>query len=229
MPYLNQIIATVWNAVPTIAITRKFSYRTTNIGLLIMSTFRTNAGDIILTSSKLHIRAIHHTLSEIGTKRLFSYQRIAVKRNCKGQKLLVEANGKLASILKHSFPYLIIHLLFAEISRALPISPLVTTDPFRWWGHYLFTPDHDSDTSLATLISHPSTEGIFASSRMSVEEKKKHSVQFSYRLNQIFYRSINFSHSACNDDSLLLIPKTNQPQCITAFYRNVTFLLSVQM
>ena len=43
----------------------------------------------------------------------------------------------MASILKHSFSYIIIHLLFTEISRALPISPLVTTDSFRWWGHYL--------------------------------------------------------------------------------------------
>ena len=43
-----------------------------HIGLLIadtMSTFQTNAGNIILTLSKLHNRAIHHILSEIGTKR----------------------------------------------------------------------------------------------------------------------------------------------------------------
>ena len=75
---------------------------------------------------------------KLGQKRWFSYQGIAIRRNYKGQKLLVEANGKLASILKYSFPYLIIHLLFAEISRALPISPLVTTDPFLWWRRYFF-------------------------------------------------------------------------------------------
>ena len=51
-------------------------------------------------------------------------------------------------ILKHSFPYLIIHLLFREISRALPDSPLVTTDPVRWWRHYLFfASDHDRHLS----------------------------------------------------------------------------------
>ena len=43
---------------------------------------------------------------------------------------------------------------------------------FDGGGTNFYTPDHDSGTSLATLISHPSTEGIFTSSRMSVEEKK---------------------------------------------------------
>ena len=50
---------------------RKTTTTTTKIWLLIfdtMSTCQTNAGKIILTSSKLHIRTIRHTLSEIRTK-----------------------------------------------------------------------------------------------------------------------------------------------------------------
>ena len=57
---------------------------------------------------------------------------------------------------------------------------------------------------------------------MSVEEKKNHSAQCSYKLNQLFHCSINFSHSACDDDLIILIPKTNQSQCITSFYRYAT-------
>ena len=104
MLYINQIIATVWNTVPTTLCKYiKFSYCTTNVWLLIfdtVSTFQTNAGNIILASSKLHIRAVHHTLSKIGTKRWFSYQGIAVKRNYKRQKSLVEANEKHGFDLK---------------------------------------------------------------------------------------------------------------------------------
>ena len=89
----QQLIANTWT----------FLYRTTNIGLLIsdtMSAFQTNAGNVILTLSKLHIRAIHHALSEIGTQRRFGYQGIAIRRNYKRQKSLVEANGKHGFDLK---------------------------------------------------------------------------------------------------------------------------------
>ena len=104
-----------------------------HIGLLIadtMSTFQTNAGNIILTLSKLHIRAIHHTLSEIGTKRGFSYQGSAIERNYKGQKSLVEANGKHGFDLKTLISIFNYSSSFYGDSRALPISPLVNTDPF---------------------------------------------------------------------------------------------------
>ena len=109
-----------------------------------MSTFETNAGKIVLTSSKLQIRAIHHTMSEIGTKRSFSYQGIATKRNYKGQKSLVEANRKhgfdlkkLISISNYSssfygdiegisyFPSS--HDRSVSIVGVLPISPLTMT------------------------------------------------------------------------------------------------------
>ena len=69
----QQLFANKWN----------LACCTTNNWLLIsdtISTFQTNAGNIILTASKLHIRAIHHTLSEIGTKRWFCYQGIAIRR-----------------------------------------------------------------------------------------------------------------------------------------------------
>ena len=83
--------------------TREFFISSHQHRLLIsdsMSTFQTNAGNIILTSSKLHIRAIHHALSEIWTKRWFSYQGIAIKRNYRGQKLLVGSNRKHGFDLK---------------------------------------------------------------------------------------------------------------------------------
>ena len=147
MPF-QQLFANTWS----------FSHRTTNIWLLIsdtMSIFQTDAGNIILTLSKLHIRAVHHTLSEIGTKRWCSYQGIAIKRNYNGQKLLVEANGKhgfdlktLSSISNHSSS-------FYRDSRALPISPLAATDPFGWWGYYLFHPWPWLRHLSSDLISHP--------------------------------------------------------------------------
>ena len=85
-----------------------------------MSTFQTNAGNIILTLSKLHIRAIHHALSEIGTKRWFSYQGFAIKRNYRGQKLLVESNRKHGFDLK----------TFISISN-------YSSSLRRYRGHYL--------------------------------------------------------------------------------------------
>ena len=133
-----------------------------------MSTFQTNAGNNILTLSKLHIRAIHHALSEIGTKRWFSYQGIAIKRNYRGKKLLVESNRKHGFDLKtfisisnysSSLRRYRGHYLVPLLSRQIQFDGGGTT--------FLFHPDHDdSGTSLATLISHPSTEGIFTSSRM---------------------------------------------------------------
>ena len=91
--FFQKLFANKWN----------LACRTTNIWLVISDTvltFQTNAGNIIMTSSKLHIRAIHHTLSEIGTKRWFSYQGFAIKRNYKRQKSLVEANRKHGFDLK---------------------------------------------------------------------------------------------------------------------------------
>ena len=85
-----------------------------------MSTFQTNAGNIILTLTKLHIRAIHHALSEIGTKRWFSYQGIAIKRNYRGQKLLVGSNRKHGFDLK----------TFISISN-------YSSSLRRYRGHYL--------------------------------------------------------------------------------------------
>ena len=52
-----------------------------------------------------------------------------------------------------------------------------------------------------------SSSGVFE------EEKEDHSAQCSYRLNHIFYRSINCSHFAYGDDLMLLIPKTEQYYC----------------
>ena len=121
----------------------------------------------------------------------------------------------MASILKHPFPYLIIHLLFGEISRALPFSPLVTTDPVRWWGHYLFTPDHDSGTSLATSISHPSTEGIFTSSRMSRRRERRSSGTVLLKAQLAILSLLKFHSFACDDDLIyLLFPKTNHYHCV---------------
>ena len=59
----------------------------------------------------------------------------------------------MASILKHSFPYLIIHLLFEEISRAYLFPLSVATDPVRWWEHYLFHSKTMTGISLATSIT----------------------------------------------------------------------------
>ena len=139
-----------------------------------MSTFQTNAGNIILTLSKLHIRAIHHALSEIGTKRWFSYQGIAIKRNYRGQKLLVESNRKhgvdlktLISISNYSSSLRRYrgHYLVPLLSRQIQ---------FDGGGTTFFTPaDHESGTSLATSISHPSTDGIFTSSRMSCRRERR--------------------------------------------------------
>ena len=150
MLYINQIIATVCNDFPTsLCKYMKFgiSYYQHLAAALIsgtMSTFQTDAGNIILTSSKLHFRSIRHTLSEIRTKRLFSYQGIAIKRNYKGQKALVEANGKHGFDLEstHFHNYLSI-LFYGDIEGityfpsgrdrsiwmvgALPISPLTMT------------------------------------------------------------------------------------------------------
>ena len=139
-----------------------------------MSTFQTNAGNIILTLSKLHIRAIHHALSEIGTKRWFSYQGIAIKRNYRGQKLLVESNRKHGFDLK-TFISISNYSSSLRRYRGHYLVPLLSRQiQFDGGGTTFFTPaDYDSGTSLATSISHPSTEGIFTSSRMSCRREKK--------------------------------------------------------
>ena len=139
-----------------------------------MSTFQTNAGNIILTSSKLHIRAIHHTLSEIRPNRRFSYQGIAIKRNYKGQKSLVEVHRKhgfdlkkLISISNYSssfygdiegvtyFPSSHDRSI-SMVGALLPISPLTMTQ-----------------APLCNSISHPSTEGMFTSSGVSCRRENK--------------------------------------------------------
>ena len=123
-----------------------FGCRTTNTWLLIsdtMSTFQTNAGNIVLTSSKLHIRAVHHTLSEIWGKKVIWLSRYRNKTKSERSKIAGRRKWKawLRSQKTHfPFPYLIIHFFFNGDSRALPISPLAATDPFGWWGHYLFHP-----------------------------------------------------------------------------------------
>ena len=64
-----------------------------------MPAFQTNVGNIVLTSSKLHIRAIRHTFSEIRTKGDLVIK--ASQSNDKGQNLLVEADGKHGFDLKN--------------------------------------------------------------------------------------------------------------------------------
>ena len=166
-----------------------------------MSTFQTNAGNIILTQSKLHIRAFHHALSEIGTKRWFSYQGIAIKRNYRGQKLLVESNRKhgfdlktLISISNYSSSFWgdiegiayipSCHGRSSSIVGALPVSP----------------PDHDSGTSLATLISHPSTEGIFTFSRMSCRRERRSFGTVLLKAQLVILLLYKFHSFACDDD-----------------------------
>ena len=53
---------------------------------------------------------------------------------------MVEARSVNVKKTTTTTTYLIVHFFWGEISRALPISPLVTTDPVRWCGHYLFHP-----------------------------------------------------------------------------------------
>ena len=106
-----------------------------------MSTFQTNAGNNTLTLSKLHIRAIHDALSEIGTKRWFSYQGIAIKRNYRGQKLLVESNRKHGFDLK----------TFISISN-------YSSSLRRYRGHYLvpfLSRQIQFDGGGTTFLFHP--------------------------------------------------------------------------
>ena len=144
MPYLNQSIATVWNTVPTTLANMKFFISSYQHRLLIsdsMPKFQTNAGNIILTLSKLHIRAIHHALSEIGTKRWFSYQAIAIKRNYRGQKLLVGSNRKHGFDLK----------TFISISNH-------SSSLRRYRGHYLvplLSRQIQFDGGGTTFLFHP--------------------------------------------------------------------------
>ena len=151
MPF-QKLFANKWN----------LACRTINISLLIpdtMSTIQANAGNIILTLSKFHIRAIHHTLSEIGTKMWFGYQGIAIRRNYKVKNRWQRQ----------------IHL----DGGALPISPLAATDPLRWWGYYLFHPWPWLRHLSSDLISHPALYRVqsreclpHSSSGMFEEEKK---------------------------------------------------------
>ena len=138
-----------------------------------MSTFQTNAGNIILTLSKLHIRAIHHALSEIGTKRWFSYQGIAIKRNYRGQKLLVGSNRKHGFDLQ-TFISISNYSSSLRRYRGHYLVPLLSRQiQFDGGGTTCFSPLTMTGTSLATLISHPSTEGIFTSSRMSCRRERR--------------------------------------------------------
>ena len=131
-----------------------------------MSIFQTNAGNNILTLSKLHIRAIHHALSEIGTKRWISYQGIAIKRNYRGQKLLVESSRKHGFDLK---TFISISNYSSSLRRYRGITfPLMSRQiQFDGGDTTCFSPLTTTGISLATSNSHPSTEGIFTSSRMS--------------------------------------------------------------
>ena len=59
-----------------------------------------------------------------------------------------------------------------------------------------------------------------------LKKRKDQSAQYFYRLNQLFYRSINFSHFAYGDD-LVLILTTKQYCCrsftsLQLFHRNAT-------
>ena len=139
-----------------------------------MSTFQTNAGNRILTLSKLHIRAIHHALSEIGTKMWFSYQGIAIKRNYRGgQKLLVESNRKHGFDLK-TFISISNYSSSLRRYRGHYLVPLLSRQiQFDGGGTTCFSPLTMTGISLATSISHPSTEGIFTSSRMSCRRERR--------------------------------------------------------
>ena len=117
----------------------------------------------------------------------------------------------MALISKQSFPYIIIHLLFTEI-RGHYLFPLWSRQiHFDDGGITYFTLDHDSGISLATKshILQPREYLPHSSSGVFEEEKKYHSAQYFYRLNQIFYRSINFSNISYGDDLTysFLLPK----------------------
>ena len=139
-----------------------------------MSTFQTNAGNIIMTLSKLHIRSIHHALSEVGTKRWFSYQGIAIKRNYRGQKLLVESNRKHGFDLKTFISISNYSPSFLGRYRGHYLIPLLSRQiQFDGGGTTCFSPLTTTGISLATLISHPTTEGIFTSSRMLCRRERR--------------------------------------------------------
>ena len=146
-----------------------------------MSTFQTNAGNNILTLSKLHIRAIHHALSEIGTKRWFSYQGIAIKRNYRGQKLLliVESNRKHGFDLKTFISISNYSSSFWGDIEGIPISPLRHDRSSSMVGA-LPVSLQDHDRHLSSNFNHTSfNRGNFSFLTDVVEEKEDHSAQCS--------------------------------------------------
>ena len=85
----------------------------------------------------------------------------------------------MASILKHSFPYLIIHLLFEEISRAYLIPLLSRQIQFDGGSTTCFTPDHDRH--LSSNFNHTSfNRGNFSFLTDVVEEKEDHSAHLFF-------------------------------------------------
>ena len=125
----------------------------------------------------------------------------------------------MASISRTPIPIYNYLSSFIEISRALPISPLAATDPFGWWGHYLFTPDHDSGISLATysyiLLCIEFNQGnvYLIPTQGCLQKKKYQSAQYFYKLSKLSYSSEFQSFFAYDNDLILLIPKTKRYCC----------------
>ena len=155
------------------------------------------------------------------------------KRNYKDTNLLVEANRKHGFDLKTLISISNYSSSSYGDSRALPLSPLAATDPFGWWRHYLFHPWPWLRHLSSDLISHPYTEGMFTSFlfRGVWRREKDQSVQYSYRLNQSYLFTLNFSHLTYRNDSMRIIPKTKQYYCrsftsLQLFNRNATLTIS---
>ena len=103
-----------------------------------------------------------------------SHHRMRMNENYKRQKLLVESNRKHGFDLKTLISISNYSSYFLGRYRGHYLIPLLSRQiQFDGGGTTFFTPDHDSGTSLATLISHPSTEGIFTSSRMSCRRERR--------------------------------------------------------
>ena len=83
------------------------------------------------------------------------------------------------------------HYLFPLLSRQIQFDDGDTT---------FFTPDHDSGTSLAILISHPSTEGIFTSSRMSCRRERRSFGTVLLKAQLVILSLYKFHSFACDDD-----------------------------
>ena len=196
-----------------------------------MSTFQTNAGNIILTLTKLHIRAIHHALSEIGTKRWFSYQGIAIKRDYRGQKLLVESNRKHGFDLK-TFISISNYSSSLRRYRGHYLVPLSSRQiQFDGGGNTCFSPLTTTGISLATLISHPTTEGIFTSLRMLCRRERRSFGTVLLKAQLVILSFYKFHSVACDDDLIYPSFFQNEPLplwkffFITAFYRYATLTI----